>query len=84
MKFKIVAIKDRVSDAYSTPNFVVSAGSAIRSFGDEVRNPRENNPLNSHPDDFDLFLIGEYDDENASFITHEPKQIALGRDYSTK
>jgi hypothetical protein len=82
VKFKAVAIKDRVSDAFSHPNFVTSTGSAIRSFGDEVRNTRENNPLNSHPDDFDLYLIGEYDDENASFTSHEPKQIALGRDYA--
>ena len=84
MILKMCAIYDRIGMAYSAPQFVVSYGSAIRSFGDEIRNQRENNPLNVHPDDFDLYSLGEYNDELGSFDVHPPKQIASGRDYSVK
>lgn len=81
MILKIVAIRDRAADVFGQPNFVTSIGGAIRSFSDEINNKREGNTLNQHPEDFDLFELGDYDDASASFdLLPQPRQIAIGKD----
>lgn len=80
MKYKMVCIRDRAADCFGVPNFVVSIGAAIRSFGDEVNRADEKNPLYNHADDFDLYELGEYDDEAADFSLPGPRQIAIGKD----
>lgn len=85
MKLFVVAVRDRAADVFGVPQFVASIGGAIRSFGDQVRAEDKNNPLNQHPEDFDLFKIGSYDDATASFeLLERPEQIAIGKDYSVK
>lgn len=85
MKYKIVTIRDRVSDLFGQPSFVVHIGGHIRQFGDEIKRPHTDerpNSLNQHPEDFDLYLLGTYDDETGRFENEErPKQIAIGKDY---
>lgn len=85
MKFKIVAIRDRAVDVFSVPVFVASIGAAVRSFGDEVKRPHSDerpNQLNAHPEDFDLFHLGDFDDNDGSFSTLVlPERIAVGSDY---
>lgn len=81
MKLFIVAIRDRAADCFGQPNFVVSIGASIRSFGDEVNRAAPDNALNKHPEDFDLYELGEYDDAQASFaLLPKPRQIAIGKD----
>lgn len=82
-KYKVVTIRDRAADLYGQPSFVNNLGGAIRSFGDEVRRKDDNNNLYKHPEDFDLYLLGEYDDEKGEFVNEDrPKMIAIGKDYS--
>lgn len=80
MKLKIVCVRDRAADVFGTPFFMASHGQAIRSFADEINSQRENNTLNKHPQDFDLYALGEYDDQDGSFHTDTPRQIAIGKD----
>jgi len=80
VRFKMVAIRDRAADVYNTPAFVPSLGVAIRSFSDEVNRVDNNNQLNKHPEDFDLFYLGEYDDSSGEFEAVRPQQIAIGKD----
>jgi len=80
MRLIMCAVRDRAADAYARPMFVPSVGIAIRSFSDEVNRVAEDNPMNKHSDDFDLFELGEYDDETAKFIILDvPKQLAIGK-----
>lgn len=79
MKYKMVTIRDRAADVFGIPSFVLSFGAAVRSFGDEI-NKKDGSPLSQHPDDFDLFELGEYDDETGEFLGHVPRQIAVGKD----
>lgn len=81
MILKIVAVRDRAADVFGQPYFVASLGAAIRSFGDEVNRKAENNPLNAHPEDFDLYELGSYNDELGSFETFQPRQIAIGKEH---
>ena len=80
MKLNICSVKDRAADAYGRPMFVPSIGVAIRSFTDEVnRNDPENN-LHNHPDDFDLYDLGVFDDQTGMFTLHDqPTQLCLGK-----
>lgn len=85
MKYKVLAIRDRAIDAYGVPVFVASVGGAIRSFSDEVNRAADNNQFNKHPEDFDLFLLGEFDDADGSFdLRSRPEQVAIGKDLVIK
>lgn len=84
MILQIVAIRDRAVDAFHRPAFVPAIGAAIRSFGDEINRRAADNELNKHPEDYDLYHLGTYDDAHASFsILERPKQIAIGNQLVT-
>ena len=80
MRYKVLAVRDRAIDAFGQPFFTSSVGGAIRGFSDEINRPADNNQLNKHPEDFDLFLLGEFDDSNGKFDTSDPQQVAIGKD----
>lgn len=81
MKVVIVALKDRATDTFGVPSFVPHLGGALRSFADEVNRKGEGNQLAAHPEDFDLFELGVYDDSKGSFeVLERPRQVAVGKD----
>lgn len=83
MNYKIVAILDRGIDAYQRPFTVRAQGEAIRWFQDEINN-REN-PMNKHPEDYDLYELGVWDDHTGKLTPHdEPRQLAIGKQLTTK
>lgn len=84
MRYKMVVIRDRAADVYNQPAFVPSLGIAHRSFADEVNLVDPNNQLNKHPEDFDLYYIGEWDDNTGEFDAVRPQQIAVGKDVVVK
>lgn len=74
------SIRDSAADAYGRPFFMSSVGIAIRSFTDEVNRADKENQIYMHPEDFDLFELGEFDDETGRIsLLDVPKQLALGR-----
>ncbi|AXH75298.1 MAG: nonstructural protein [Microviridae sp.] len=73
-----VSVKDRAIDAFNTPIFVKAVGEATRSFVDECNNKESN--LNKHPEDFDLYQVGTFDDSTGSFQPCAPKLIARAQD----
>lgn len=80
MRYKVVCIRDRAIDAYGVPVFVASIGSAIRSFTDEINRAAEDNQMYKHPEDFDLYSLGEFDGDSGTFECERPRQIAVGKD----
>lgn len=78
MIMKICAVRDRAVDAFGQPFFVKAIGEAIRSFQDEVN--REGSVFAAHPDDYDLYHIGDYDDSNAVITPIAAKQLLLGKE----
>ena len=68
MLFKVVSIYDRAAGVYGRPGFVPSAGVAVRDFTDEVNRAADDNQLYKHPDDFDLYSLGGFDDNAADFL----------------
>ncbi|WNK14716.1 MAG: nonstructural protein [Microvirus sp.] len=78
MKYIAVSVRDRAADIFGSPAFVPNLGSAIRAFGDAVNG--KDSDLSKHPEDFDLYVIGNYDDENGALESSDPKQVAIGKD----
>ena len=81
MKMVIVSILDTAAGAYGRPAYVVSEGVAVRQFQDEVNRAHEDNQLYKHPDDFQLFYIGTFDDNTGGFdLLASPKMICRAKD----
>jgi len=77
----VCAIRDRAADVFGQPFFTASTSTAIRSFTDLVNDNRDGNMISSHPEDFDLFYLGTYDDKVPKFhMLDIPSQIAIGKD----
>lgn len=81
MKYQMCVVRDSAANVYGTPIFVPSIGIAVRSFGDEVKRNDEKNQMNRHPEDFEMFHVGTYDDNTCAFEAIQPKSIARGVDY---
>lgn len=81
MQLIVVSIFDTATRTYARPVFVAARGAALRSFSDEVNTPREDNPLNRHPGDFELHLLGTWDDQNGAFASlPQPELLVRGVD----
>lgn len=76
MKFLIVCVRDSKADVYGVPFFMASKGHAIRSFSDEVNREAADNIYYRHPEDFELFELGAFDDAQADFEIL-PKPVSL-------
>nr|QJB20718.1 MAG: nonstructural protein [Microvirus sp.] len=61
MKSKVYAIRDIVMNTYSLPFFSINEGHAKRICADLVQRG-EGTVVFDHPEDHDLYFIGEYDD----------------------
>lgn len=81
MKLNLFSMRDRASDVFGTPFFLHSTGAAIRAFGDLVNDPKKEDLVSKHPGDFDLYILGTWDDAQATFeILERPRQVAVGKD----
>lgn len=82
MKHHIVAVRDRAIDTYMRPFYVPALGAAIRSFQDELNRP--DSEMGKHPDDYDLFHLGTWDDQTGEFQNlGMPSQLAQGKQLIT-
>lgn len=77
---KIYAIRDNAIEAFGQPIFVRAQGQAIRSFIDECNNTESQ--LSKHPADYDLYYIGEYNDNTGEITPTTPERVARATDHS--
>lgn len=81
MILEVFAVKDRALNAHMRPWFAQTIGQALRMFQDEINNTQ--GEMHKHPDDYDLWHLGSWNDENGNFTNVENKQIALGKQCKT-
>lgn len=75
-------IYDSKAETYSKPFHMLNDSLALRSCTDLANDP--NSELNRHPEDFTLFLIGEWDDNSCEFeIRESPKSILRFHELAT-
>lgn len=71
---KIYSLKDLKTDTFKQPFFQHSKGEALRTVTDLAKDPQS--IVQRYPDDFHLYEIGTYNDENADIRVHEtPEKV---------
>jgi len=80
MLMKVVSVYDSKAEVYARPAFVATENAALRSWVDTVND--SSTPMNKHPDDYTLFVLGEYDDVKGVFLNEKtPKSLGLAREF---
>lgn len=72
MKMNVFAIKDKALNCYGPLFNSPTVESGIRTFRDVVLFGEENNRYRRSPQDYDLYLIGTYDDEKGELAASSP------------
>lgn len=62
MQQKMYSIRDARAEVFGAPYYALTAGMAERNFTQLVND--EKSQLNMFPDDFDLYEVGVYDDQD--------------------
>ncbi|WNK12403.1 MAG: nonstructural protein [Microvirus sp.] len=83
MILNVVCVRDRATDSFGNPFFVVAVGQAVRTFTDEVNRRADDNQMARHPEDFDLYALGTYNTDSGLFDCGVPRQLAIGKDLVT-
>lgn len=77
----VCAIRDAKAEIFGQPFFSQTIGIIIRSFADEVNREGENNQFYKHPEDYGLYQLGTYDDNEGKFVNlGTPKLLVLGNE----
>lgn len=75
----VMTVRDAKAQLFGRPFFVQSQAHAIRAFERDINAKPQGDAINdffTHPDDFELFELGEYDDTDGSFALHkQPKPV---------
>lgn len=79
MKLNIYAIYDVKISAYSQPYYSHTNGSALRAFADHVNDPQSQ--PNKHPEDYQLFHLGTFDDQDGTITGNTPQHIGNATEY---
>lgn len=75
MVLKMYSIRDQKSEVYNLPFFQKTHGEAERSFRTTAMDQKTT--ICQHPEDFDLYFLGEYDDNTGKFQPNETPQHIL-------
>ena len=65
MKIKAYALKDILVEAFNAPFYAPNDRVAQRVCSDVASDPET--LIGKHPEDFDLYLLGEFDDHSGEF-----------------
>lgn len=67
MKHACFSVRDTCVGAFNLPMFFQNAAGAVRALGDAVNRASEDNAYYQHPEHYQLYEIGAFDDEIGSF-----------------
>lgn len=80
MRKYLCSVRDSAAVTFAAPFVAVSQGFAIRMFRDAIARNDVENMMAKHPQDFELYVIGEFEEENGKLIPCEPVMIIRGQD----
>ena len=63
----VCSVRDGATGLFGQPLFVVARGQALRVFQDEVNRRPAETDLAKHPEDFELYLVAEFDEGTGRF-----------------
>lgn len=76
----ILSVKDTAAQAFGRPMFLPSSAVGVRSFRDEVNRSAVDNEMFKHPEDFELYELGTYDDSTGIIEVVTPRLVARAKD----
>lgn len=84
MLLKVYSVRDKAVEAFMPPFYERAHSAARRAFEQACLDP--NHQFAKNKDDFDLFYMGEFDDQVGAFVVgpHMPERIASGLEYSAQ
>lgn len=74
MRLVLLALLDAKIGAFMTPFFAQSVGAAMRQLADMV-NGKPDEVIAAHPEDFRLFLIGEWSSEDGLVLSKRTPEL---------
>lgn len=81
MKRLIYCVRDRAAEVFGTPFLVTGEGAAIRDFKNAVNSPSKESPIYNNPEDFELYSLGSFNDNNGMYETGTPRMVCTGKDH---
>jgi len=75
MVLRVYSIRDAKAEVYNTPWFAKTHGEAERSFQQLTRDGKST--VNQFPEDYDLYYLGQYDDQTGTFEPVDTPQHML-------
>lgn len=79
MRLQAFAVFDEKVGAFMAPFFCLTKGQAARSFGDAVLDSQ--NPMSRHPEDYRLYEVGSFDDQEGVFEVSARNLVARGSEF---
>ena len=79
----IYAVKDLAVQAFGNPFVTRAQGEAMRSFQDEVNKKDGQSAIAQHPEDYELYKLGEWDDNTGVITPQTPELVARAKDLIT-
>lgn len=78
MKLQIFVVRDSKANTFGNPFFLSSVGVAVRSLSDEINRQQDPTTLSNHPEDFELYHLGEYDPIPGRFeLFPDPRSVTV-------
>jgi len=84
MNLFCMAVRDRAANVFGTPYFALQIGAAVRGFTSEINRAAQDNNLYNYPADFDLYVIGTYDDATGVLTPETARQVCVGKDVAVR
>lgn len=72
---KAYSIYDSKAEAYLTPVFMPNDGTAIRAMSDKLLENETDNNLWRHAEDYTLFRVGQWEEEEGDILGHTPISV---------
>jgi len=69
----VCAVWDNAAQAFAAPFTVPSSNVAVRSFAREVNREADTNNIYHHAADYELWMLGTYNDEEGAFTNHKER-----------
>lgn len=81
-KLLLCAVRDGAMQSFAAVMTFVAMGQAQRSFSDEVN--RKESSMNAHPEDYELWMVGLYDEDSGRIEPCNPECVCRGKDVIVK
>lgn len=80
MKRVMMSVRDSAGELFGQPFFVTAVGAAVRGFADEVNRAAPDNAVFQHPEHFDLYKVGTFEDDTGQVTGIIPEHVVAARD----